>query len=122
MTYVHKDTTDGPTPGYPPSTTTLPRVNGQGVVEKETLVRTLIPRAFVLGLNNNLLVWCSDVTDYEGNGLIVDADLTHVKHFLVRNMTIIRSASIPPGHEGIHFDMTSVHLGVAAHQRPDQYM
>lgn len=85
-------------------------------------MRTLIPRSFLLGRNNNLLCWCSDVTDYEGNGLVADADLVHVKHFLVRNMTIIRSATIPPDQDGVHFDMTSVHLGVAAHLRPDQYM
>lgn len=122
VTYVHKPTTDGPPAAQAADVTTLARVHGAGVVEKATIVRTLIPRAFLLGRNSNLLVWCSDVTDYAGAGLVVDEDLVHVKHFLVRNMTIIRLTRKPADHVGVTFDVTSTHVGQAAHLRPDQYM
>ncbi len=122
VTYVHKPTTDGPPAAQAVDVTTLPRANGQGMVEKATLVRTLIPRAFLLGRNSNLLCWCSDVTDYAGAGLVADEDLVHVKHFLVRNMSIVRLASKPPAHVGVTFDVTSTHVGRTAQQQPDQYM
>ena len=122
VTYVHKPTTDGPPAAQAMDVTTLDRVDGRGVVEKEVIVRTLIPRAFLLGRNNNLLCHCSDVTDYTGAGLLADVTVVHVKHFLVRNMTIIRLASKPAGNAGIGFDMTTMHIGQAAHLQPDQFM
>lgn len=122
VTYVHKATTDGPPAAQAMDVTTLPWANGAGVVEKETLVRTLIPRAFLLGRNNNLLCWCSDVTDYAGVGLVADDVLVHVKHFLVRNMTIVRLTTKPAAHVGVTFDVTSTHVGRTAHAHPDQYM
>jgi hypothetical protein len=122
VTYIHKPTTDGPLEAQAVDITTLPRTDGQGTVEKASVVRTLIPRAFLLGRNNNLLCWCSDVTDYGGAGLVADAGLVHVKHFLVRNMTITRLASRPPGYVGISFDQTSTHIGDAAKFQPELYM
>jgi hypothetical protein len=121
VTYIHKPTTDGPPAAQAMDVTTLDRINGQGVVQKESIVRTLIPRAFSLGRNNNLLVKCSDVTDYAGAGLLADI-VPGGKHFLVRNMTIIRLASKPAGNAGVGFDMGSAHIGQAAHLQPDQFM
>jgi len=122
VTYIHKPTTDGPAEAQAMDVTTLDRVNGQGVVQKEDIVRVLIPRAFLLGRNNNLLIHCSDVTDYAGAGLVADPTLVHVKHFLVRNMTIIRLASKPDGNADVGFDMTSMHIGQAAYLQPDLFM
>jgi len=120
VTYVHKATTDGPPAAQAADVTTLTRLDGHGTVDKAVIVRTLIPRAFHLGRNNNLLCWCEDVTDYEGAGLIPGPE--QAKNFLVRNMSIIRLASKPPGHAGIVFDMTSTHIGTAAHRQPDMFM
>jgi hypothetical protein len=75
-----------------------------------------------LGQNNNLLLWCSDVTDYEGAGLLADPTLVHVKHFLVRNMRIIRSVRKPEEHAGLGLDVLTLPLAAAADTRPDLYM
>jgi len=122
VTYIHKPTTDGPPEAQAVDVTTLDRANGQGTVEKASIIRTLIPRGLLLGRNNNLLCWCSDVTDYAGAGLIADPTVVHMKHFLVRNMTITRQASKPAGNAGITFDQMTTHIGQAAKFQPELYM
>lgn len=91
-------------------------------MRKELIVRTLIPRKFFKGQNDKLVLWASDVTDYEAAGFEADTDTMHNKHYLVRNMTIVGTCDVPVEHAEIRFDSSSSSVAEEAKANPASFM